>query len=92
MEHIEEHKHKWYTFGCKDATYLMGKKDYAPLSFSEKALLKFHTLTCKYCRRFSEQVKKINAFFRSSAEKSTLTLSSQKKQSLNQLITESAKK
>ena len=92
MEQIQEHKHKWYTFGCKDATYLMGKQEYARLSFSEKALLKFHKLTCKYCRRFSEQMKKINQFFRTSAEKSTLTLSTQKKQSLNQLITEGTKK
>jgi hypothetical protein len=92
MEHIEEHKHKWYTFGCKDATYLMGKKEYASLSFSEKALLGFHKLTCKYCRRFSAQMAKISAFFRTSAEKSNFHLSAQKKQSLNQLITENTKK
>lgn len=92
MEHIEEHKHKWYTFGCKDATYLMEKGEFSALNFSEKAQLWIHTLICKYCRRFAEQTKKINAFFRSSSEKSTLTLSAQKKQSLNQLITESTKK
>lgn len=92
MEHIEEHKHKWYTFGCKDATYLMSKKEYVALSFSEKALLKFHTLTCKYCRRFAVQTKKINAFFKASVQKATLQLSAQKKQSLNQLITENTKK
>lgn len=92
MEHLEEHKHKWYTFGCKDATYLMGKKEYAPLTFSEKALLAFHKFTCKYCRRFSVQMQKITAFFKASARESTLILSSQKKQSLNQLITENTKK
>ncbi len=92
MEHIEEHKYKWYAFGCKDATYLMGKKEYVPLSFSEKALLIFHKLTCKYCRRFAAQIQKIKAFFRTSAQESSLTLSAQKKQSLNQLITEITKK
>lgn len=92
MEHAEEHKHKWYTFGCKDATYLMSKKEYAPLSVSEKLLLQFHKLMCKYCRRFSEQSAKISNFFKTSAQRGNLELSAQKKQSLNQLITEITKK
>jgi hypothetical protein len=91
MEHLE-HKHKWYTFGCKDATYLMEKSSFEQLNFSEKALLAFHKLTCKFCRRFARQTQKINAFFKRVAEGSSLTLSAQKKQSLNQLITESTKK
>jgi hypothetical protein len=91
MEHLE-HKHKWYTFGCKDATYLMEKSSFEELNFSEKLLLGFHKFTCKFCRRFAEQTKKINAFFKNASEKSTLTLSAQKKQSLNQLITENKKK
>ncbi|HWY10819.1 MAG TPA: hypothetical protein VN026_05820 [Bacteroidia bacterium] len=92
MEHIEEHKHKWYTFGCKDATYLMEKGSFVHLSFSEKVQVWFHKLICKYCRRFAIQTKKINAFFRISAKESSLMLSTQKKQSLNQLITEITKK
>jgi hypothetical protein len=92
MEQIEEHKHKWYTFGCKDATYLISKQEYTDLSFSEKTLLRFHKLMCKYCRRFNEQVVKINTFFKTSAQKGNLKLSVQKKQSLNQLITENTKK
>ena len=92
MERIEEHKHKWYTFGCKDATYLMGKQEYTSLSFSEKLLLQFHKTTCKYCRRFGQQITKINAFFKTSVRKENLELSSQKKQSLNQLIAEITKK
>jgi hypothetical protein len=92
MEHIEEHKHKWYTFGCKDATYLMSKKEFAPLSFSEKLLLQFHKITCRYCRRFSEQMAKINAFIKTAVQKGNTGLSAQKKQSLNQLITENTKK
>lgn len=92
MEHLEEHTHKWYTFGCKDATYLMSKKEYAPLSFSEKLLLQFHKLTCKYCRRFSQQMAKINHFIRTSVQRGKVELSAQKKQSLNQLITENSQK
>ncbi len=91
MEHLE-HKHKWYTFGCKDATYLMEKSSFDKLSFSEKLLLAFHKMTCKFCRRFARQTGKINAFFKRAAEGSSLTLSAQKKQSLNQLITENTKK
>jgi hypothetical protein len=91
MEHLE-HKHKWYTFGCKDATYLMEKSSFEKLSISERALLTFHKLTCKFCRRFASQTQKINTFFKKIAEGSSITLSSQKKQSLNQLITENTKK
>ena len=91
MEHLE-HKHKWYTFGCKDATYLMEKSSFKELSFSEKALLTFHKLTCKFCRRFAQQTQKINSFFKKAVEGSSITLSAQKKQSLNQLITENIKK
>lgn len=92
MEPLHEHKHKWYNFGCKDATYLMEKSSFEHLNFSEKLLLGFHKLICKYCRRFSEQTQKINSFFRSSAGKGNASLSSQKKQSLSQLITDYTKK
>ena len=87
-----EYKHKWYTFGCKDATYLMEKKAFASLSFSEKALLSFHKLICKFCRRFEQQTGKINSLFKSSADNSSIGLSVQKKQSINQLITDASKK
>lgn len=91
MEEIKEHTHKWYTFGCKDATYLMDKSDYTTLSFSEKTLLKFHKLICKYCRRYSEQAAKIKQFFKSSAQSDKIALSPQKKEAINQLITENLK-
>ena len=91
MEHLE-HKHKWYTFGCKDATYLMEKGSFEHLNFSEKFQLGLHKLMCKFCRRFAIQTKKINTFFKTSVEKSSLSLSPQKKQSLNQLITDNTKK
>lgn len=92
MEGLKEHKHKWYTFGCKDATYLTVKGENAPLSFSEKMLLNFHLIICKYCRRFVTQNHKITQLFRASYEKSGLTLSPDKKKALNQLITKNLKK
>ena len=92
MEEIQEHTHKWYTFGCKDATYLMSKAEYASLSLSEKCLLKFHKLICKYCRRYKDQMDKITRFFKTSSESNRIALTSQKKEALNQLITETLKK
>ena len=91
MENAQEHTDKWYKFGCKDATLLMTKKDYVPLTFSEKILLSFHLLICIYCTRFKKQSRKINEFFKATAEKNDLSLSLEKKQALNQLITKNSK-
>ena len=92
MDYKEEHKHKWYTFTCKDATLLMTKEEYAKLTLSEKLLLKFHLLICIHCSRFLKQTKNIQKFFKAAPDKSTLTLSAQRKQSLSQLITVNTKK
>jgi len=92
MEEQKEHTHKWYTFGCKDATYLTVKNDFAPLSSSEKILLKFHMIICKYCRRFVLQNKKINTQVKESYHNNHLTLSFDKKEALNQLITKNLNK
>jgi len=92
MEELKEHTHKWYTFGCKDATYLTVKGEYTKLSFSEKALLNFHLIICKYCRFFVVQNKKINSLFRASYHKNEIKLSDNKKEALNQLITKNLKK
>ena len=92
MEELKEHTHKWYTFGCKDATYLTVKSDYAKLSFSEKAQLNFHLMICKYCRFFAIQNKKISSFFRASYDKTEVKLSDNKKEALNQVITKNLKK
>jgi len=92
MQEHHEHKHKWYTFGCKDATLLLTKADYTPLSFSEKILVTFHTLICKYCRRFKAQAKSISSLFKSSSATNKVSLEPQKKEALNQLITNQLKK
>ncbi len=87
MEQQHQHTHKWYTFGCKDATLLMTKSSFSSLSFSEKILLTFHTLICKYCRRFKSQTQIIGRFFKSNSEESTFQLPLEKKEALNQIIT-----
>ncbi|MCE3228064.1 MAG: hypothetical protein K0S32_2615 [Bacteroidetes bacterium] len=92
MEELKAHTYKWYEFGCKDASYLKTKEDYANLSFSEKFLLKFHLATCKYCRRFVKQVNKIDSLLRAVAEPNKLTISPKKKLAINQLITENLTK
>lgn len=92
MEEIKAHTYKWYEFGCKDASYLIIKRDYSGLGFSEKALLKFHLATCKYCRRFVKQVNKIDAILKLTVSQSGLTLAPEKKLTINQLITENLTK
>lgn len=92
MEKLKEHKHKWYTFGCKDATYLTTKGDYTTLTFPEKLQLNFHLMICKYCRYFVAQNKKINRLLRATYEKGALTFPADKKEALNQVITKNLKK
>jgi hypothetical protein len=92
MEEIKEHSYKWYEFGCKDASYLKTKADYETLSFSEKALYKFHMATCRYCRRFVRQVDQIDQLLKAAVSGSAVRISPERKQALNQLITEKLKK
>jgi len=92
MEEIKAHKYKWYEFGCKDASYLKTKADFAKLSFSEKALFRFHLATCKYCRRFVKQVNQIDNLLKATIVKFPLSLSPQKKVAINQAITEKLSK
>ncbi len=92
MDSKLEHKHKWYRFTCKDATFLLIKGDYSKLSLSEKFLVKTHLLICVFCRRFLKQSKNIDENFRSCAHDSSVHLSPEKKQSLSQLITDNTKK
>ncbi|MCT4587673.1 MAG: hypothetical protein N4A71_07615 [Carboxylicivirga sp.] len=41
---------------CKEATFLISKKQQDRLNFFEKMQLRLHLMMCKYCRRFSIQV------------------------------------
>lgn len=92
MEELKAHTYKWYEFGCKDASYLNTKADFASLSMSEKILYKFHLATCKYCRRFVKQVNQIDFLLKASLSQTGLTISKEKKHVINQLITENLNK
>ncbi|HKC69055.1 MAG TPA: hypothetical protein VKG26_12545 [Bacteroidia bacterium] len=45
---------------CKQATYLLLKKEEKPLSFKEEYALKFHMSICKLCRAFKIQSEIMN--------------------------------
>ncbi|MBK3519316.1 anti-sigma factor family protein [Carboxylicivirga marina] len=42
---------------CKEATFLISKKQQDKLTRIEKIQLTFHLMMCKYCRRFERQTK-----------------------------------
>jgi hypothetical protein len=92
MEEIHPHKYKWYEFGCKDASYLNTKAAFSKLSFSEKFLYTFHLAICKYCRRFVKQVAEIEQLLKAKSTKNVVELRLEKKQAINQLITENLSK
>lgn len=86
MSEIKEHTYKWYTFGCKDASYLKVKSSFHKLNLSEKILYHFHLFMCKYCRRFSQQIQKLDDFIKNSSKTDSLTMSESKKALINQQI------
>ncbi|MCW3078285.1 MAG: hypothetical protein JWO32_2894 [Bacteroidetes bacterium] len=93
MEELKAHTYKWYEFGCKDASYLETKADYATLTFSEKMLYNFHLATCRYCRRFVKQVNQIEALLKKSKSVETgIIMAEEKKLAINQLITDNLSK
>lgn len=92
MEELKAHTYKWYEFGCKDASYLNTKSDYADLKFSEKFLYFFHLLICKYCRRFVKQIARIETLIKSGSNQSNHAMTPEKKLAINQLITEKLEK
>lgn len=42
---------------CDKATFLISKNEEGELKCIDRVQLKMHLLSCKYCRRFSEQSK-----------------------------------
>ena len=45
---------------CEQASFLIDKEQYTPLSFREKMDLKMHLLTCKFCRLYKVESHFIN--------------------------------
>lgn len=50
---------KYLMVNCKEATFLMAKKEEGKLSFKERIKLTMHTSMCSLCRKFEKQTSKI---------------------------------
>lgn len=46
---------KYFMATCKEATFLMAKKEEGKLSLTEKMKLSMHTSVCSFCRKFEKQ-------------------------------------
>lgn len=46
---------KWLMISCKQATYLISKKEATKLNLAEKIRLGMHLFMCSICRRFEQQ-------------------------------------
>jgi hypothetical protein len=54
---------------CRQATQLMSESQDRPLTNGEKLALKLHTLMCKGCRNFEQQLPVIRLIARNYAER-----------------------
>jgi hypothetical protein len=50
---------KYLMINCKEATFLMAKKEEGKLSFAERMKLSVHTSMCSLCRKFEKQTSRI---------------------------------
>lgn len=50
---------KYLMVNCKEATFLMAKKEEGKLSFMESIKLSMHTSMCSFCRKFEKQTSTI---------------------------------
>jgi hypothetical protein len=50
---------KYLMISCRDATYLMAKKEEGKLTFAERMKLPVHTSMCSLCKRFEKQTSQI---------------------------------
>ncbi|MDP3666998.1 MAG: hypothetical protein Q8R50_09990 [Sediminibacterium sp.] len=50
---------RYFMVNCKEATYLMGKKEEGKLSIVERVKLSMHTSMCVFCKKFEKQTNKI---------------------------------
>lgn len=50
---------KYLMVNCKQATFLMAKKEEGKLSFMDRMKLSVHTSMCSICQLFEKQISKI---------------------------------
>jgi hypothetical protein len=70
---------------CKQATYLLLKKEEKSLSFKEEYALKFHMSICKLCKAFKKQSEMMNEAINKNLQQMVL-MSQKEKDNLKSLI------
>lgn len=50
---------KYLMVNCREATFLMAKKEEGKLTLLEKMKLSMHTSMCSFCKKFEKQTSKI---------------------------------
>lgn len=50
---------KYLMISCREATYLMAKKEEGKLSFAARVKLPMHTSMCSLCKKFEKQTSQI---------------------------------
>lgn len=60
MEELNKNEIKKIAYNCKQATFLIEKKQLATLTLREKLELKIHLAGCSVCRTFQQQSIVIN--------------------------------
>lgn len=51
---------KHFMVNCKEATFLMGKKEESKLTLVERVKLYMHTSICSFCKKFETQINVIS--------------------------------
>lgn len=75
-------------YNCRQATFLIEKKEIAGLTLRERMELKIHLAGCVVCRVFQEQSVMINKMVREMLDQSPVKLSDRYKQALQERINE----
>lgn len=50
---------KYLMINCKEATFLMAKKEEGKMSLTERMKLSMHTSMCSLCKKFEKQTSEI---------------------------------
>lgn len=50
---------KYLMINCREATFLMAKKEERKLTFTERIKLSMHTSMCSLCKKFEKQTARI---------------------------------
>lgn len=84
--------HTYLRLSCREAAFLISKRQETPLTWQERIKLRFHLSICGPCTRFAKQVALIEAslshYFKSPSGQSQ-QFSSDKKADLEKMIKDS---